>query len=88
MNWRHAGLDTCIAINLSARQFMHDDPAAIIRAAAAASGINPKTIVVEITESALIGDMARVRSGLLAVRELGCRVAIDDLAPVIRRSPI
>jgi diguanylate cyclase (GGDEF)-like protein len=78
MNWRDEGFETKIAINLSARQFVHDDPAAMIRAAAASCGIDPKSIVVEITESALIRDFASVQAGLLAVRELGCRIAIDD----------
>jgi diguanylate cyclase (GGDEF)-like protein len=78
MNWRNAGFETTIAINVSARQFVHDDPAAIIGAAAAAAGIDPKSLVVEITESALIGDFDRVKAGLLAVRGLGCRIAIDD----------
>ena len=78
MNWLNEGLDTTIAINVSARQFVHDDPAAIIRDAAAACGITPQSIVVEITESALITDLPRVQAGLAEVRSLGCRVAIDD----------
>jgi EAL domain-containing protein (putative c-di-GMP-specific phosphodiesterase class I) len=78
MNWQNEGLDTTIAINVSARQFVHDDPAAVIHAATAECGISPRSIVVEITESALITDLARVQAGLTAVRALGCRVAIDD----------
>jgi len=78
MNWRSAGLETTIAINLSARQFAHDNPAAIIEAAAQASAVDPKMIVVEITESALISDFTSVQAGLQAVRSLGCRIAIDD----------
>jgi diguanylate cyclase (GGDEF)-like protein len=78
MNWQVEGFNTTVAINLSARQFIHDDPATMIRAAAEAAGIEPTAIVIEITESALIRDMASVRAGLLAVRALGCRVAIDD----------
>jgi diguanylate cyclase (GGDEF)-like protein len=77
-NWRDAGLNTSIAINFSARQFMHDDPAQFIRAAAAEAAIDPAAIVIEITESSLIQDLSSVRGGLLALRELGCRIAIDD----------
>jgi EAL domain-containing protein (putative c-di-GMP-specific phosphodiesterase class I) len=76
--WREGGLETTIAINFSARQFLHDAPAAIIQAAALASDIDPNSIVVEITESALFRDLAIVQAGLLAVRALGCRIAIDD----------
>jgi diguanylate cyclase (GGDEF)-like protein len=78
MNWQMLGFNTSIAINLSARQFVHDDPATMIREAARAVGIDPSAIIVEITESALIRDLASVQAGLLAVRALGCRIAIDD----------
>jgi EAL domain-containing protein (putative c-di-GMP-specific phosphodiesterase class I) len=50
----------------------------MIRAAADAAGIDPTSIIIEITESALIRDLASVQAGLLAVRALGCRIAIDD----------
>jgi diguanylate cyclase (GGDEF)-like protein len=77
-HWRERGLATSIAINVSARQFVHDNPADFIRAAALAANVEPASIMVEITESALIQDLAAVRQGLLALRELGCKVAIDD----------
>jgi diguanylate cyclase (GGDEF)-like protein len=78
MNWQREGFTTTVAINLSARQFVHDDPATMIRQAAEAAGIDPTAIMIEITESALIRDMASVQAGLLAVRAMGCRIAIDD----------
>lgn len=78
MNWRDQGFQTSIAINLSARQFVHDDPAEFIQAAARAAKVDARSIVVEITESALIRDLAGVQRGLLALRALGCRIAIDD----------
>jgi len=78
MNWRTQGFTTTVAINLSARQFVHDDPATLIRQAAEAAAIEPTAVIVEITESALIRDLASVQAGLLAVRALGCRIAIDD----------
>jgi diguanylate cyclase (GGDEF)-like protein len=77
-HWRERGLATSIAINVSARQFVHDNPAEFIRAAALASDVDPAWIMVEITESALIQDFAAVQQGLLDLRELGCKVAIDD----------
>jgi len=78
MNWRREGLETTIAVNVSAHQFAHDDPAKLIRSGASACGIEPRSIVVEITESALMADLTRVQAGLAAVRSLGCRVSIDD----------
>ena len=78
MNWRNEGFETSVALNLSAHQFAHDDPAAIIRAATEESEIDARSLVVEITESTLMSDLSTVRAGLLEVRALGCRVAIDD----------
>jgi len=78
MNWREQGLRTRIAINMSARHFVHDSPVNVIRSAASAAGVDPQSIVVEITESGLIQDLNHVRAGMSALRALGCRIAIDD----------
>jgi diguanylate cyclase (GGDEF)-like protein len=77
-NWRGQGLETSVAINLSARQFVHDDPAAFIHTYTSQAAIDPASIVIEITESALIQDLEAVRHGLTELRKLGCRVAVDD----------
>jgi len=76
--WQDAGLHTTIAVNVSGKQFVHDDPAREIAAAAADSGIHPSQIIVEITESMVMSDLAPVQAGLAATRRLGCRVAVDD----------
>jgi diguanylate cyclase (GGDEF)-like protein len=80
MNWQQERFETTIAVNVSGKQFLHDDPAELITCATAAAGLKPASVVVEITESSLIGDLAsaRVQSGLRALRALGCRIAIDD----------
>lgn len=76
--WQDAGLNTTIAVNVSGKQFVHDDPAREIAAAAADSGVHPSQIIVEITESMVMSDLAPVQAGLAATRQLGCRVAVDD----------
>ena len=76
--WQDAGLSTTIAVNVSGKQFVHDDPAREIAAAAADSGVHPSQIIVEITESMVMSDLAPVQAGLAATRRLGCRVAVDD----------
>lgn len=77
-SWRDAGLNTTIAVNVSGKQFLHDDPAGAIREAAMDSGIDPSQLIVEITESMVMADLAPVQAGLAAARRVGCRVAIDD----------
>ena len=76
--WRADGFETTIAVNYSSLQFLHGTPAQSIAAAAQESGLEPGCILVEVTESVLISNLAVLRSGLEAVRALGCRVAVDD----------
>jgi diguanylate cyclase (GGDEF)-like protein len=48
-NWLDQGVTIPIAINCSAKEMMHGDPAAVIAAEAASAGIPPSLIEVEIT---------------------------------------
>jgi EAL domain-containing protein (putative c-di-GMP-specific phosphodiesterase class I) len=57
---------------------MHGDPAAVIAAEAASAGIPPSLIEVEITESLLVNDSVSVQRVLRSLRNLGCRIALDD----------
>jgi diguanylate cyclase len=76
--WQDAGLAIPLAINVSGKELLHGDPARVIETEAAAAGIPTSLIEVEITESLLVKDSARVRSALARFRELGCRIALDD----------
>ncbi|MCP5475030.1 MAG: EAL domain-containing protein [Rhodanobacteraceae bacterium] len=75
--WHSQGLRASIAINLSVRQFtteLYRD----IRDTLAASGIDPKLVEVEITESLFMQDPIAVGGILGAISALGVRVALDD----------
>jgi diguanylate cyclase len=76
--WRAIGLDMPVAINVSGKELLHGDPAQVIETEAAAAGVPPSLIEVEITESVLVKDSARVRVALERLRELGCPIALDD----------
>ena len=67
-----------MAINVSAKELLHADPARAIEVEAAAAGVPTSLIEVEITESLLVKDSARVRGALERLRQLGCRIALDD----------
>ncbi len=77
-NWRDRGIEIALAINISGKEFMHGDPARALREATRASGIDPRWLEIEITESVLISDSARIQNGLGDLRDLGCRIALDD----------
>ncbi|WP_112264054.1 sensor domain-containing protein [Lentzea terrae] len=67
-----------LSVNLSARQL--DDPwlMSTIRHATHKAGLDPSSLCLEITESALTRDPAQAARTLAALRDLGVRLAIDD----------
>ncbi len=77
-HWLDQGIGIPIAINCSAKEVMHGDPAGVIAAEAANAGIPPSLIEVEITESLLVSDSLGVQKVLQSLRQLGCRIALDD----------
>jgi diguanylate cyclase (GGDEF)-like protein len=76
--WQALGLTVPVAINVSGKELLHGDPARVIEVEAAAAGVPTSLIEVEITESVLVKDSARVRVALERLRELGCPIALDD----------
>ncbi|RMH79774.1 MAG: EAL domain-containing protein [Actinomyces sp.] len=75
--WRAAGRDLVVRVNLSARQLR---PAVVDEVAAAleASGLEAGALCLELTETAIMDDVAESERLLGALRELGVRLAVDD----------
>jgi diguanylate cyclase (GGDEF)-like protein len=76
--WMDQGVMVPMAINVSAKELLHGDPAKVVEFEAAAAGIPASLIEIEITESLLVKDSATVRSALERLRQIGCRIALDD----------
>ena len=76
--WQDRGIAVPVAINVSGKELLHGDPARIVEEEAAAAGIPASLIEIEITESLLVKDSAKVRNALERLRRLGCRIALDD----------
>jgi diguanylate cyclase (GGDEF)-like protein len=66
------------AVNISPRQL--DDPAIVrhVQEALAASGLRPEKLVLEITESILMRDVAAAAARLEDLSDLGVKLAVDD----------
>jgi diguanylate cyclase (GGDEF)-like protein len=77
--WREAGvvLDS-VAVNFSARQFMRQQPADVVRRALERSGLAPGQLELEITESTVMQDAGIALETLSELRALGVGLAIDD----------
>ena len=64
--------------NLSGRSIGDPDILRELATAIEASGVDPSLLVVEVTETAFVGQTEAGRAFAERVRELGCRLALDD----------
>ena len=77
--WNEHGMpDFHINVNLSVVQLLQKDVVENIKRILDKTGVNPKNIVLEITESFAINDMQRVMDIITGLKELGPRIALDD----------
>ncbi|WP_343528327.1 bifunctional diguanylate cyclase/phosphodiesterase [Sphingomonas sp.] len=67
-----------MSVNVSAIQLQRDDIASMIDAALARSGIAGDRLTLELTESTIVGDPARVSNIMDALKALGTTIAMDD----------
>lgn len=67
-----------VAVNVSAVQFTRGTVVADVTRALAESGLPPRRLELEITESTMIKDPARVLGALHTLRDRGVRIAMDD----------
>ncbi len=74
--WKDRGI--VVAVNLSPVQFRNDALVAEIRAALEDSGLPAELLELEITESAVLGDVEKTTRVLGELKRLGIRLAIDD----------
>ncbi|MBD0335994.1 MAG: EAL domain-containing protein [Cyanobacteria bacterium Co-bin13] len=77
--WQRAGLPPIrISVNLSARQFEQSALVEIVGQVLAETGLHPDYLELEVTESALMNDMAHSIKTLEQLRMLGIVLALDD----------
>ncbi|MDQ1614777.1 MAG: hypothetical protein QOJ60_716, partial [Actinomycetota bacterium] len=67
-----------MSVNLSARQCAHPDLVEMVATCLRESGVDPATICLEITETAVMADMEATVEVLDQLRALGVTLAIDD----------
>ncbi len=66
------------SVNVSAIQLVRDDVAGVVRQALKKNGIGGERLMIELTESAIIGDPDLALSVLRELKALDARVAMDD----------
>ena len=75
--WHARGHELDVSVNVSPRQ-IGGELVADVRRALDSSGLQPRSLTLEITESMLVGDAGSTVRLLAAIKALGVRVAIDD----------
>lgn len=91
---RDTGVELRVAVNLSARQFQDKTLALTVRQALTESGLPPRLLKLEITESAVMEDAEQATRILGELKALGVSISIDDFGTgysslaYLRRFPI
>jgi diguanylate cyclase (GGDEF)-like protein/PAS domain S-box-containing protein len=67
-----------ISVNLSPRQLLQQDLPRIVGAALLAAGVEPRRLILELTESILVEDSGPVKVTLDELKKIGVRLALDD----------
>lgn len=67
-----------ISVNLSPRQFRQADLIAMVASTLEETGMDPRWLELELTESSLMDDAKHTVRALNSLREMGIRIAVDD----------
>jgi diguanylate cyclase (GGDEF)-like protein/PAS domain S-box-containing protein len=67
-----------LAVNVSGVQLQHGDFAELVLAVTESCGVDPRQLVLEVTESVFFDDDCHVIEQLVALRKAGVQVALDD----------
>ncbi|MGH9080634.1 MAG: putative bifunctional diguanylate cyclase/phosphodiesterase [Acidimicrobiales bacterium] len=93
--WRMTlGTNLKMAVNISGRQLADSSFPSFVADVLARTGMKPELLVLEITESILLGEHSNYESVLHELKELGIRLSIDDFGTgysclaYLRRFPV
>jgi polar amino acid transport system substrate-binding protein len=76
--WGAAGIPNVVSVNLSAQQLFNSRTVPAIRKALEENGLQPSSLVVEITENLALKNFSILSECLSQLREMGVRIAMDD----------
>jgi predicted signal transduction protein with EAL and GGDEF domain len=77
-DWREQGLDLHVAVNTTVADLLDVEFPDEVAAALAARGLAPETLVLEVTETSVLADPARIGNVLAALSERGIGLSLDD----------
>jgi diguanylate cyclase (GGDEF)-like protein len=92
--WQRGGHPLGVSVNISTRQLERDDVIDAVTVALHESGLEPRLLTLDITETALTGDSAAAARRLHSLKALGVQIAVDNfgtgysLLAYLRQFPI
>ncbi len=75
---REQGLSITFTMNLSAHAFKNPDLLSLLKQLLKETGLNPRRLIFEMTETAALADIMAARQFMEAINEIGCSFALDD----------
>lgn len=76
--WHARGYAIDVSVNVAAAQLDSDEIVDHVRGAIAISGLEAASLIIEVTETALMRNPDETARRLQAIKDLGVRIAIDD----------
>jgi diguanylate cyclase (GGDEF)-like protein len=76
--WAQAGLSLTVSVNASGRQLDREDFVGLVERTLVLSGLQPRLLTIEITETTLMQDTELSAMRLRALKRAGVKLAIDD----------
>ncbi len=76
--WNDAGYAYKVNVNLSVVQLLQADVVEVVEKVIEETGIEPRYLTLEVTESLAINDMGRMKKILDSIKLLGVKIALDD----------
>lgn len=76
--WNDAGYAYKVNVNLSVVQLLQADVVEVVEKVIEETGIEPRYLTLEVTESLAINDMERMKKILDRIKALGVKIALDD----------
>jgi len=76
--WRDRGYSPTMSVNVSMRQLESDSLVDDVERALSINRLDPGSLVIEVTETALMKDAESTVSRLVQLKQIGVKIAIDD----------
>ncbi|MCC7325639.1 MAG: EAL domain-containing protein [Burkholderiales bacterium] len=78
VQWHRHGMSLRLSVNLSVQQLQHDSWLSVVEDALTTSGLSPRYLDLEITESVIITHPEKAVATLVKLKQMGVSITVDD----------